>query len=73
MVYRLKDVEENPMVITHVFEEAEGGSAAPGVDVESESAKYLSFDIADIVRESCVVALDMADYNTERHREAEME
>jgi len=62
LVDRLKDVEENPMV-RHECAEALGGIAAPGVDVESELAKYLSSDIPDVVRESCVVALDMADYN----------
>lgn len=63
LVDRLKDVEENPMVVSHVCAEALGGIAAPGVDVEFELAKYLSFDIQDVVCESCVIALYMADYN----------
>ena len=33
------------------------------VDVETQLARYLSSDIPAVVRESCVVALDMADYN----------
>ena len=59
---RLRDAQENPMV-RHECAEALGGIASPGLDVESELAKYLASDIPAVVRESCVVALDMADYN----------
>ena len=33
------------------------------VDVETQLARYLSSDIHAVVRETCVVALDIADYN----------
>jgi len=59
---RLKDEQENPMV-RHECAEALGGIASSDVDVETELAKYLSSDQPDVVRESCVVALDMAEYN----------
>ena len=59
---RLRDTQENPMV-RHECAEALGGIASPGLDVESELSKYLASDIPAVVRESCVVALDMADYN----------
>lgn len=62
LVDRLRDTKESPMV-RHECAEALGGIASPGLDVESELAKYLSSDIPAVVRESCVVALDMADYN----------
>jgi len=62
LVDRLRDTQENPMV-RHECAEALGGIASPGVDVETELARYLSSDIPAVVRESCVVALDMADYN----------
>merc|ERR1712183_302508 len=57
---RLKDEEESPMV-RHECAEALGGIATPDVDLETELAKYLSKDQPDVVRESCVVALDMAE------------
>ena len=62
LVDRLRDAQENPMV-RHECAEALGGIASPGVDVETELAMYLSSDQPAVVRESCVVALDMADYN----------
>merc|ERR1711956_188681 len=62
LVDRLRDAQENPMV-RHECAEALGGIASPEVDVETELAKYLASDIPAVVRESCVVALDMADYN----------
>jgi len=62
LVDRLRDTQENPMV-RHECAEALGGIASPEVDVETELAKYLASDIPAVVRESCVVALDMADYN----------
>ena len=33
------------------------------VDVETQLARYLSSDIHAVVRETCVVALDITDYN----------
>eukprot|EP00092_Neocalanus_flemingeri_P004479 GFUD01004819.1.p1 GENE.GFUD01004819.1~~GFUD01004819.1.p1 ORF type:complete len:307 (+),score=92.43 GFUD01004819.1:416-1336(+) len=65
LVDRLRDAQENPMV-RHECAEALGGIASPGVDVETELAKYLSTDQPAVVRESCVVALDMADYNNSK-------
>jgi len=60
LTVRLRDVAENPMV-RHECAEALGGIGAPGV--EQELAKYLDEGEAAVVRESCVVALDMFDYN----------
>jgi deoxyhypusine monooxygenase len=65
LVDRLRDTEESPMV-RHECAEALGGIASPDVDVESELTKYLDSDIPGVVRESCVVALDMADYNNSK-------
>jgi len=65
LVDRLRDTEESPMV-RHECAEALGGIASPDVDVESELTKYLDSDIPAVVRESCVVALDMADYNSSK-------
>jgi len=65
LVDRLRDTEESPMV-RHECAEALGGIASPDVDVESELNKYLDNDIPSVVRESCVVALDMADYNNSK-------
>jgi len=62
LIDRLADSEENPMV-RHECAEALGGIASPGVEVETELAKYLDSKQPDVVRESVVVALDMADYN----------
>lgn len=58
---RLQDPQENHMV-RHECAEALGGIACPGLDVETELAKYLHSGEAAVVRESCVVALDMAEY-----------
>jgi len=63
LTVRLRDVAENPMV-RHECAEALGGIGAAGV--EQELAKYLSSDEAAVVRESCVVALDMFDYNNSK-------
>lgn len=57
---RLRDTEENAMV-RHECAEALGGIGAAGV--EQELAKYLGDEEADVVRESCIIALDMFDYN----------
>jgi len=59
LTVRLQDVAENPMV-RHECAEALGGIGAQGV--EKELAKYLDSSEAAVVRESCVVALDMVDY-----------
>lgn len=59
LTQRLQDVSENPMV-RHECAEALGGIGAQGV--EEELAKYLDENEAAVVRESCVVALDMFDY-----------
>jgi len=60
LTVRLRDIAENPMV-RHECAEALGGIGGPGV--EDELSKYLSSEEAAVVRESCVVALDMVDYN----------
>lgn len=60
LTVRLRDAAENPMV-RHECAEALGGIGASGVEKELE--KYLDKNEADVVRESCVVALDMFDYN----------
>jgi len=60
LITRLRDTDENPMV-RHECAEALGGIGAIGV--EQELSKYLGKDESDVVRESCVVALDMVDYN----------
>lgn len=60
LTVRLRDANENPMV-RHECAEALGGIGAPGVEKELE--KYLDEGEAAVVRESCVVALDMFDYN----------
>ena len=59
---RLRDDGESPMV-RHECAEALGSIATPGLGVEEELAKYLSQETPDVVRESCEIALDMADYN----------
>jgi len=56
----LADENENPMV-RHECAEALGD--IPGLDVASLLAPYLDPCVEPIVRESCVIALDMADYN----------
>jgi len=55
----LADVAENPMV-RHECAEALGGIGTEGV--EEELAKYLGEEVPDLVRESCIIALDMVDY-----------
>jgi len=62
LVSRLRDKEESAMV-RHECAEALGSIATPGLDVEAELSRYLSQDTPSVVRESCVIALDMADYN----------
>jgi len=58
---RLEDPSENAMV-RHECAEALGGISAPGLDVEAELGKYLGSEHAPVLRESCVVALDMSEY-----------
>jgi len=60
LLARLRDEGENPMV-RHECAEALGD--IPGVEIEAEMAKYLDPKVDPVVRESCVIALDMADYN----------
>lgn len=60
LTVRLRDPEESAMV-RHECAEALGGIGAAGV--EQELAKYLDGEQPAVVRESCVVALDMVDYN----------
>ena len=62
LVDRLRDESESAMV-RHECAEALGSIASPGLDVEAELGKYLGQDTPSVVRESCVIALDMADYN----------
>ena len=62
LLARLRDDKESAMV-RHECAEALGSIASPGLNVEEELAKYLSQETPDVVRESCVIALDMADYN----------
>jgi len=62
LVSRLRDDRESAMV-RHECAEALGSIASPGLDLESELAKYLSLETPAVVRESCIIALDMADYN----------
>lgn len=55
----LADETENPMV-RHECAEALGGIGSEGV--ETELGKYLGEKVPDLVRESCIIALDMFDY-----------
>merc|ERR1712029_329714 len=59
---RLRDDLESPMV-RHECAEALGSIATPGLGVEDELSKYLSKETPAVVRESCEIALNMADYN----------
>ena len=59
---RLRDEQESAMV-RHECAEALGSIASPGLQIEEELGKYLSQETPAVVRESCVIALDMADYN----------
>jgi len=63
LLARLRDEDENPMV-RHECAEALGD--IPGVEIEAEMAKYLDPKVDPVVRESCVIALDMADYNNSK-------
>jgi len=63
LLARLRDENENPMV-RHECAEALGD--IPGVEMEAEMAKYLDPKIDPVVRESCEIALDMADYNNSK-------
>jgi len=56
----LRDVEENEMV-RHEAAEALGSIGTDSVNRELN--KYLGKDVPAVVRESCVVALDIIDYN----------
>ena len=62
LLARLRDEQESAMV-RHECAEALGSIASPGLNVEEELRKYLAQGTPDVVRESCVIALDMADYN----------
>merc|ERR1711997_599727 len=57
---RLRDSEENDMV-RHECAEALGSIASDSINGELE--KYLDVSIPPVLRESCVVALDFAEYN----------
>ena len=59
---RLRDPDESPMV-RHECAQALGSLASPGLGVEDKLAQYLSKETPAVVRESCEIALDMADYN----------
>merc|ERR1719427_2633422 len=61
LLERLRDEQENAMV-RHEFAEALGD--IPGVDIKTEMENYLDPSVDPVVRESCVIALDMADYNS---------
>ena len=51
-------------MLRHECAEALGSLASPGLGVEDELARYLSKETPAVVRESCEIALDMADYNS---------
>ena len=51
-------------MVRHECAEALGSIASPGVGVEDELARYLNKETPAVVRESCEIALDMADYNS---------
>jgi len=61
LLERLRDEQENAMV-RHECAEALGD--IPGVDIKTEMENYLDPSVDPVVRESCVIALDMADYNS---------
>lgn len=61
LLERLKDEAENPMV-RHECAEALGD--IPGFDIETELSRYIHPNVDAVVRESCEIALDMADYNS---------
>jgi len=63
LLARLRDENENPMV-RHECAEALGD--IPGVEIVAEMAKYLDPKVDPVVRESCEIALDMADYNNSK-------
>jgi len=63
LLERLRDEDENPMV-RHECAEALGD--IPGVDILAEMKAYLDPSVDPVVRESCVIALDMADYNSSK-------
>merc|ERR1719433_489161 len=54
---------DSSALFRHECAEALGSIASPGLNVEEELSKYLAQGTPDVVRESCVIALDMADYN----------
>ena len=60
LLARLRDSEESAMV-RHECAEALGGIAVEGV--EAELGCYTDPHQPALVRESCVIALDMADYS----------
>lgn len=63
LLERLRDEQENPMV-RHECAEALGD--IPGVDILTEMNAYLDPKVDPVIRESCVIALDMADYNSSK-------
>ena len=60
LLERLKDNVENDMV-RHECAEALGSIATDAIKDELE--KYLDKSVPSVIRESCVVALDFAEYN----------
>ena len=62
LLARLRDDKESAMV-RHECAEALGSIASPGLNIEQELARYLCKETPAVVRESCLIALDMADYN----------
>ena len=62
---RLRDGEENDMV-RHECAEALGSIASDSINGELE--KYLDVSIPPVLRESCVVALDFAEYNQNEYQ-----
>jgi len=63
LLARLRDEQENPMVR---HEAAEALGDIPGVKLEEVMSKYLHPEVDPILRESCEIALDMADYNNSK-------
>jgi len=60
LIERLRDVGESAMV-RHECAEALGSIAVEGV--QDELSKYLDSHQPDVLRESCVIALDFNEYN----------
>lgn len=60
LIDRLRDVKESDMV-RHECAEALGAIATD--EINDELRNYLGNEEPDVLRESCVVALDFSDYN----------